>query len=73
MKKEAQAHARPDKPDRNRKKMKVAEEPERHLIDDSAVPFILGDVVDRFSFDGHLLRSLRFSPVTVRGGRAAPG
>ena len=53
---EAQAHARPDETDRDREKMEIPEEPERHLIDDPAVPLILGDVIDRFALYCHLFR-----------------
>src|ERR1700722_9308397 len=50
---EAQAHARPDKADRDRKEMKISQKPEWALIDYPAVPLVLGNVVDRFAFDSH--------------------
>src|SRR5580704_8529145 len=53
----AQSHARADEADRNGKKMEIAQEPERRLINDAAVPLTLGDVVDRFLLDGHALEA----------------
>ena len=47
---ETQAHAGADEADRDREEVKISEEPERPLIDDPAVPFVLGNVIDRFVF-----------------------
>ena len=49
----AEAHRRPDEADRDREEMKVAEEPERHLVDHAPVPFITGDVIDGLRFNRH--------------------
>src|ERR1700727_3979107 len=50
---EAQAHARADESDRDRKEMKVSQEPEGSLVDDASVALMLGNVVDRLVFDAH--------------------
>jgi hypothetical protein len=39
--------------------VEIAQKPERHLVDDFTVPFVLGDVVDGFVFDAHSLNAAR--------------
>ena len=60
---EAQTHARPDEPDRNRKKVKISQKPERALVNHPAVPFVLGNVIDRFALDSHPFPVNVFNPM----------
>ena len=49
-----QPHPRPDEPDGDGEELEITEEPERPLIDGFAVPFAVGNIVDRAGFNPEL-------------------
>ena len=54
-----QSQAWTDESDGNRKKLKVADEPEQTLIHHASVAFVFGDEVNRVSFDAKRDRVLQ--------------